>query len=193
MMVAMRSHDVQDEMQEGFEPAPLPPIAADGAPVLTPIESVPPPRPSLCRAGPCKNYHCFQIQTDSEDPRPVKVPGTLPPGTPRAFEVPDGTLYRSPRSFHVETHHYCYPTTGVEMKLGSLPVITCNRWHPFGATTPSVDRADFLASEAGIQYAQEVAQWERDREQEQEVDQEIQSLIETRQREAATNQPGETP
>jgi len=45
-------------------------------------------------------------------------------------QAPQGTLYRAPPVFHVQTHHYCYPDVGIEMPLGSLPVVECNRWEP---------------------------------------------------------------
>ena len=61
----MRRNDVQDELQEGFEIGPLPAVGPDGAPDIPPLRDIPPPRPRLCEAGPCRNYHQFVIQLDA--------------------------------------------------------------------------------------------------------------------------------
>jgi hypothetical protein len=107
----------------------------------------------------------------------------LPAGTPGAQEVPGGTVYQAPAAFHVETHHYCYPTIGVEMPLGALPVISCNRWNPYhDAITQNEhdvheNRRAFMASPEGAQYSTAVADWERARARELEEAADAERLI----------------
>ncbi len=158
----MRRQDVQDELQEGFEVGPVPGVGPDGAPELPPMRAAPPPRPRLCEAGPCQNYHRLEIQIDAEDPRAQTVPVSLP-GVSRAVPVPGGSVYQAPAAFHTETHHYCYPAVGIEMVLGSLPVVRCNRWSPMvaGEWDPKeTAREHFAVSPDGVRYQREVAAWE---------------------------------
>lgn len=108
----MRHNDAQESLQDGFEVGPLPNMGADGSPQLEPVRAAPPDSPRLCAAGPCRNYHTFQIQLDAQNP--------IDPG-------------KHGRVYHTEQHHYCYPTAGVETNLGSLPVLSCNRWVPITA------------------------------------------------------------
>src|SRR5262245_21225174 len=115
----MRSNDVQDELAEGFEPTALPPVSPDGGLELPPMREAPRQPPRLCEAGPCRNYHTFKIQLDAQ--KPMAVGGQ------------DGELEAPEATDHAETHHYCYPAVGIESKLGSLPVIQCNRWSPVSA------------------------------------------------------------
>lgn len=162
----MRSNDVRDDLADGFE-------VLEGAPREEPLRTIPPPRPRLCEQGPCENYHRFDIQTEAEDPRAVKLSIALPAGTRGATPTEGGTLYQAPSAFHVQSHHYCYPTPGVEMNLGSLPVIRCNRWKPIG-----VSAEWFLEkSEAGKKYQADVAAWEAARAAELKQDEEIDRLI----------------
>jgi hypothetical protein len=92
----------------------------------------------------------------------VRLPIALPDGVLGA----QGATYRAPPAFHVQTHHYCYPDVGIEMPLGALPVVECNRWDP---ESPSSDRgipvarADFQRSAAGVAYREAVAVWEGQR------------------------------
>jgi len=63
--------------------------------------------------------------------------------------------------FHVEVHHYCYPTVGVEMNLGALPVTDCNRWDPdVPGGTLGGRRHLFAQSQDGQEFATEVKGWE---------------------------------
>jgi hypothetical protein len=203
MMSGMRKIDVQDDLQAGFEVAPGPPIGPDGAPVPPAMRSFPPARPRLCEAGPCRNYHRFKIQLEAANPRARTVPVALP-DTPRAQLVPGGTVYQAPAAYHEQTHHYCYPTIGIEMPLGDLPVTQCNRWNPYvdrPEAPSSASRLDnahlaelrsaaletdygqrgnqaaFLASRDGQRYQAEVAEWERERERELVEDLEAEQLI----------------
>lgn len=144
--------DVQDELVEHFEPSPIPPAARDGSLELPVMRAGPRPHPRLCEQGPCRNYHRFQIQMDAERPRDEKGPG--------------GALTSSPTPFHVQTHHYCYPTQGIEMRLGALPVIECNRWEPnVMGITSSVARAQelFKGSSESTRHQAEIEAWRLER------------------------------
>lgn len=162
----MRTIEPHSDLQEGFEPAPVPPIGADGGPIIQPQRSDPPARPSLCQAGPCRNYHRLVTQVDAENPRAVRLPIVLPEGTPGAQQTPQGTLYRAPAVFHTETHHYCYPNPGIEMNLGTLPVVECNRWDPMTEASPASDftveerRYYYWRGEAGMAHRAQLAAWE---------------------------------
>lgn len=195
MMSGMRKMDVHDELQAAFEVSPLPPIGPDGAPMPPPMRAIPPPRPRLCEAGPCRNYHRFAIQLDAARPRARTVPVALPEGTPGAQAVPGGTVYQAPAAFHVQTHHYCYPTTGIEMPLGDLPVTECNRWDPIVEADAdkdygrSANRRKFQASSAGEQYVADVLAWERARELELKDDEDTEQLIADSLRVASSPKP----
>ncbi len=114
-------------------------MGADGAPSLAPVRDLPPDPPRLCEAGPCRHYHRFQIQLDAQNPMEERKS--------------DGTVIRHGRVFHVQTHHYCYPDTGIELELGALPVLTCNHWVP--ATS-------LLRTKRGIRrrFERELAAWQ---------------------------------
>lgn len=114
----MKTHDVQESLSEDFEPAQLA-IGPDGGMATHPPEPERAPPPRLCERGPCEHYHRFAIQMDVERGRGAEVL----PGGKVVGQAP-------PAPFHVQVHHYCYPTVGVEMKLGELPVLECNKWNP---------------------------------------------------------------
>ncbi len=179
----MRRITVQDELQEGFELAPTPAIGPDGGLGMAALRVVTPPRPRLCEAGPCRNYHRFEIQVEAAHPRAQTVAVALPAGTPGAQPVPGGTVYQAPTPFHVETHHYCYPTSGVEMALGALPVVICNRWDPYHDAITRDDgdmhenRRAFLASPEGVEYLARVADWDVARQRELAEAAEVDQLI----------------
>jgi hypothetical protein len=142
------SIDVQDELARDFEPSPLPPPGPDGALELPAMHKVPPRPPRLCEAGPCRHYHTFQIQLDAQKPMPVRRP--------------DGSTDHAATPDHVETHHYCYPTVGVEMKLGALPVLQCNLWDPIPAA--EVKQHDdaieaWLKTETGQTFERDLTDW----------------------------------
>lgn len=85
------------------------------------------PRPSLCTAG-CSHYHHFIIQADAATPSGVLLPVHGLPASRFARVTPDGTVVTALPVFHEEHHHYCYPTPGIEIPLGSTPVLRCNRY-----------------------------------------------------------------
>lgn len=115
----MQRNDIQDGLQEDFEPGQLPPIGPDGAPEIPPQRRISAPAPRLCEAGPCVNYHRFEIQLDVTRP----IAGRVEEGGKLAGDAP-------PMPFHTRVCHYCYPTVGIETDLGDLPVLSCNRWKP---------------------------------------------------------------
>lgn len=143
--------DVQDALQDGFEPGALPPIGPDGAPDLPPLRPATDPPPRLCEAGPCVHYHRFEIQMDAQR----AIGDRLEEGGRIVGNAP-------PQPFHVHTHHYCYPDTGIEMELGGLPVLTCNRWQPMtGGDHADRERTEeqFLASARGQKYKTALDAW----------------------------------
>ncbi len=174
----MRTVTPQDDLQDGIEPAATPPVAADGGLEFTGMPRLLPPRPRLCQAGPCKNYHRFSIQMDAATPHTRKLPIVLPEGTPGAQPVPGGTVYTSPAGFHVQVSHYCYPTSGVEMILGDLPVTECNRWAPLGGDGKEISAEEFLCSPDGFIFADRVRSWDQARAAEVAADEEAERLIE---------------
>ncbi len=116
-----------DGLQDGFDLASGPPVGPDGMPLPLPHATRTPPRPSLCAAGPCQHYHRLEIQVEAQDPRGQQHPIKVPDGTPRTESSGDGTLYRPLPVFHTAVHHYCYPSSGIEIELGNVPVVSCNR------------------------------------------------------------------
>lgn len=181
---AMKTQDPHQELQDGFELAPPPPIGPDGTPQIPRRRAGPPARPSLCQAGPCRRYHRLVVQVDAEQPGAVRLP--IAPAynhtredsalTP-CPECARGVLYRAPAAFHVQTHHYCYPDTGIEMPLGALPVVECNRWDPdidvdgFWPDDPQIRpeqrRREFWGRPAGVAHRDAIACWEESRAAEQ--------------------------
>ena len=152
----MRSNDVQEDLADGIELGQIPPPSPDGSVQMPPMRPERPPHPRLCEFGPCRNYHTFEIQLDAADPH--------------AERGPDGGLLEHARSFHTEVHHYCYPTAGVEMKLGSLPILKCNRYEPRakdGSFVPVGDLFRFYTKEPeGVRYTSELAAWNQARAEE---------------------------
>lgn len=147
-------NDVQDELADGFEPSPLPPVAPDGSLELPPLREPPRYPPRLCEQGPCRHYHTFKIQLDAQKPLAVK-------GEDGQMEVPEAPN-------HEEQHHYCYPDVGIESKLGSLPVISCSRWAPMMPHELAISDArihGFLQSDAGKKFEAELVAYhaEQDR------------------------------
>lgn len=91
----------------GWEPAQLPPRGPDGmipAPPPAKLPVIEPP--SLCEAGPCRNFHRVQSLMDAQ-------------------EAMDGTP-----SLHPQVTRACYPAPGIELELGETPVLRCSRWEP---------------------------------------------------------------
>lgn len=158
----MRSNDIQNDLADGFEVASVPPVGPDGSLKMPPMRPVVPPPPRLCEQGPCVHYHQFTIQLDAESARAAALAG---PGDGHGALIGPGG-----QTFHTETHHYCYPTAGVESRLGSLPIIRCNRWSPKDDDdlTEEARRGDgFLLSSDGKRYLAEQAAWHAARAAEQ--------------------------
>ena len=96
--------------------------------------------PSLCEAGPCRNYHRLVSAMDAADP--VGETGPM----------------------HQQVSRACYPTPGIELELGEVPVFQCSRWEPESSATSSErDRArtGFLRSSEGKAFSAEVAAFEQ--------------------------------
>lgn len=165
----MRRIDAQSDLQDGIDPAPLPPIAPDGAPEIPELRPQVPPCPSLCQAGPCRHYHTFVTQADAANPMASVVPIRLPEGTPGARPVPGGTLYQAPAVYHEEQHHHCYPTSGVEMNLGAVPVLKCNRWNT--GLSPAGEKTVREHHDAQVSW------WKAERLREAEQDAKVQELV----------------
>jgi hypothetical protein len=93
--------------------------------------------PSLCEAGPCRNYHRVVSVMDAQDP--VGETGPTRRQITRA----------------------CYPTAGIELELGETPVLQCSRWEPDNeqARLDSI-RGGFMKSAVGKQFAADVVNFE---------------------------------
>lgn len=149
----MQRKDIQDELQDTFEPGPLPPLQPDGAVSIPALRPALNPPPRLCEAGPCIHYHHMVVQLDAARPiaNELGVGGTL------VGEAP-------PQPYHTEAHHYCYPNSGIETQLGSLPVIRCNLWQPKTVAEKTADEArlaEFIVRPDGQVHFARLAQWEQ--------------------------------
>lgn len=149
----------QDELAEGFEPGPLPPIGPDGAVHIPPLKKLPVLElPRLCEAGPCVHYHTFTLQLDAARPIADRV---------GEGGVLEGDAPAQP--FHTQVHHYCYPTVGIETELGALPVLTCNLWEPRdpdGENNRRHAEDRWFATPQGQAYLQKRQAWEDQRQAE---------------------------
>lgn len=147
----MRHNDIQDELQEGWDPAPLPPVAPDGGIEIQSLRVAAQAPPSLCEAGPCRHYHVFQMELDVQKPL--------------ADRVERGTLIGAPPDIPVvvQTQKYCYPDVGIELgPLGEHNIMSCNRWSPIAEHERKHDdemRARFFETDAGKQYRTVLDAW----------------------------------
>ena len=188
----MRHIDPHDDMQEGIEEAPPPDRNPDGTIVVPPRRAELPPRPSLCQAGPCRHYHRFATQVDAANPRAVRLPIAPPynhtredsPLTPcpACAQLAGAPLYQAPAVFHVEVHHYCYPTPGVEMPLGALAITECSRWDPVQAEDHdgralANRREAFQWTAEGVRWGKSLVDWEAARLAEAEAATEAERLL----------------
>jgi|SRR5262245_8057400 len=137
--VSMTTQDPTQELQDGVD------LADDAKATGAPRTSQPFPR--VCEAGPCRHYHRLEIQLDAAEPM--------------ATVGSDGVLHQDPPPFYVQTSHYCYPSPGIEMTLGALPVVRCNRWDPIGAEANVVQRRRlaFLQTTEGCEYRSRISAW----------------------------------
>ena len=117
----------------GWEPAQLPPRGPDGMIPAPPPRSLPVVQaPSLCEAGPCRNFHRVESLMDAQEP----LDGT------------DGSV-------HPQVTRACYPAAGIELELGEAPVMKCSRWEPDNeqARLDTIRNA-FLKSADGVAFAE---------------------------------------
>lgn len=170
----MRTQDPRQELQDGFE---LAPVGPDGVPDTGPVRDLGPPRPRLCELGPCRNYHRLEVHLDAQSPGAIRVPVEVPAGTPGAVGVAGGTLYAPVPDVHVQVHHYCYPSPGIEMPLGHLPVVQCNRWCPTMDHVEAEARAQFMASDEAARYRAKVVAWEERQDEAHAQDRELLQLL----------------
>lgn len=158
----MVKNDVQSDLADGFEPGPLPAMATDGGFAPPPPAKISDPPPRLCEQGPCACYHKIEIVMDS--------------AKPIGAELDDQGRVTGPAPDvrgNIEIHHYCYPSVGIETRLGSLPVVGCNRWDPVLATAAALEqrRQEYLKTADGQRYLGELGDWE-DRQKEA-IDEEV--------------------
>jgi len=133
----MKSSTLTSRFLAGFEPLVLPPPGPDGMIPAGPPRSLPVVQPpSLCEAGPCRNYHRVASVMDAED-------GGMPGQT------------------HRQVTRACYPAPGIELELGETPVLQCSRWEPDSeqARLDSI-RHPFLKSPEGKAFAEKVTAFE---------------------------------
>jgi len=134
----MKSSSLTSRFLAGFEPLVLPPSGPDGMipagpPSLLPVLQP----PTLCEAGPCRNYHRVASVMDAEDG-----------GTPGAT--------------HRQVTRACYPAPGIELEIGETPVLQCSRWEPDNeqARLDSI-RMSFLKSVDGQAHTTKVLAFEQ--------------------------------
>lgn len=150
----MKHVDATDDLVDDFEPAKVA-LGPDGAPDTGAFRPGDEPPPRLCEAGPCIHYHRFGIQMDAARPIAARVE----PGGKLSGEAP-------PMPFYTRIHHYCYPTVGVETKLGDMPVIECNRWKPISEADreeAELDIAAFMDSDKGKDFFARLEAWKAEK------------------------------
>lgn len=108
--------------------APPPPVSK--LPVIDP--------PSLCEAGPCRNYHRIVSVMDAERPM-------------------DG----SDSPARTQITRACYPLSGIEVELGEFPILQCSHWDPRPDDRRDLGRTQYLASPNGVDFAANVASYEQ--------------------------------
>jgi hypothetical protein len=168
----MKTLRPNDALADGWEPSPPPHIGPDGLAIGPPSVESFPPYPSLCEAGPCQHFHRFEIQVEATSPLAQQVPIELPDGH-RVETTPAGKVYRPLPVFHTRVERYCYPSSGIELELGSTSMVRCNRfkppesWHKISDKTGAIPASVYAAKvkawkAARAQEAQEAADIEQD-------------------------------
>ena len=105
------------------EPAPLPPIGHDGAPILGAIGLPPPvpaatPRNFVCLRGPCRFY--WELHTFMGSGNPAATWGE------DGLKDEDGNRIREPR----QINRVCLVHPGTETELTEDCVFHCTKWDP---------------------------------------------------------------
>ncbi len=112
---------------EGWEPSPLPPIAADGGFAADPgVGNMPvipdwTPDNTMCLRGPCKHYWHLVTMTEAGNPD----------GTWEALGI------KEPR----QHDHTCLVQLGLETDLGENCVHKCSKWEPMTALEKATRQA----------------------------------------------------
>lgn len=107
-----------------MHPGPAPGAQSPDPPLI-------PERPSLCHSG-CVHYHRLVLQADAAEPQEMELEVDLPESR-FAKRQPNGRMrVRSLPVIHHEVAHYCYPSSGIEIVLGSAPVVECSRYERQG-------------------------------------------------------------
>lgn len=129
--------DATTHLQDGYEPAPMPPPAPDGGPVLPAARSLRVIREvALCDQGPCRYQHVHTGKVDAQMPldgSPLVRPKLDAFGEPiRKATEPDGTpIWETEEYTPKERIRSCYPAAGVVLELSAdEPITECNRWDP---------------------------------------------------------------
>lgn len=136
----MKQRSIRDNLTDGFEPSPVPPVGPDGNVHLPQLRTPTRRAPTLCELGPCVHYQCMRVQMDAAAPQ----------------DGSDGGL-------HTETAHTCYPSPGVELDLGPMPVLECSYWEPQSpkrTKTLKDSRDRVLKTKQGRAFAAELRDWE---------------------------------
>ncbi len=141
----MKTRNIQSELADGFDVGAMPAPAADGTMSGPPRALRAPTAPRLCELGPCRNYHRLVTQTEGQT-------------------YQDGT-----ESLNTQTSHSCYPSSGIEVELGAVPILECNRWAPSDVrdsanTMVARIRRSVLDSTEGQRFTNELFAWHNLRE-----------------------------
>lgn len=127
----------------------LPPRGPDGMIPAGPPRSLPVIHaPSLCDAGPCRNFHRVESLMDAQGP-----------------------LDGSGDAVHPQVTRACYPAPGIEVELGETPILRCSRWEPDNEQG-RLDgiRDQFLKTPPGKAFAEQMINFEEAIENDREQD-----------------------
>ena len=151
----MKSREDETELEDDYIQPEPPSMGPDGLPVhppAPPLEMDLPPR--LCDQGPCVHYHCFKVPLAAQP----SIAGTVAHDDQgRSVLVGDPT----PDPIRLQSHHYCYPTPGIEFPLDA-PVLECNLWDPGNIYQAQIEgrRTNYLENTlAGQQFRTALDAW----------------------------------
>jgi hypothetical protein len=162
-----------DQLQESFEPAPLPPAAADGGPAL---EAAPLYLPivteTLCDRGPCRHRHLFTCAMEAGEPMDgsaierVKIGADGNPiviGHHPDVKAWDGSVRAGAPIFATEPYvpkqlfRVCYAAPGVKIELSEdEPIYECSLWDPEDPDDPDTAARDRRRQRYATRHAPDV-------------------------------------